>query len=78
MELFSLLDHTVMTTAYYLYSHHRLEQWSDSKKVGFLIYMFIEAGEAWVLAAMTRPCAAPIIMVVAVGVSCHHQLPTSC
>jgi len=63
MELFEILDHTAMTTASHHYIHHRLEQWSDAKKIDFLINMFIEAGEAWVLAAMTRPVAEHITMV---------------
>jgi len=75
VELFSLLDHTVMTTACHLYSRHRLEQWSDDKKIDFLIDMFSETGQAWVLAAMTRPGAEQITTVVAVGayLSTHMQ-----
>jgi len=45
MELFGLLDHTVMTTARHIYIRHRLEQWSDAKKIDFLIDMFGEAGQ---------------------------------
>jgi len=56
-----------LTTARYLYSLHCLEQWSDAKKIDFLINMFSEAGQAWVLAAMTRSGAALIITVAAVG-----------
>ena len=67
MELFEILDHTAMTTGSHHYIHHRLEQWSDAKKIDFLINMFIEAGEAWVLAAMTRPGAEHITTVAAAG-----------
>jgi len=76
MELFGLLDHTVMTTAPHLYSRHCLEQWSDAKKIDFLVDMFSEAGQAWVLADMTHPGAALIITVAAVGnYSSTHMIP---
>jgi len=67
VELFSLLDHTVMTTSTYRYIRHRLELWSDAKKIDFLIDIFSEAGEAWVLVAMTRPRAEQITTVAAAG-----------
>jgi len=67
VELLGLLDHTLMTTSSHHYSCHRLELWSDAKIIDFLIDMFSEAGEAWVLAAMTRPGAEHIITVAAAG-----------
>jgi hypothetical protein len=42
VELFSLLDHTVMATSRHGYIRHRLELWSDAKKIHFLINMFSE------------------------------------
>jgi len=63
VELFSLLDHTVMTTSTHCYILHHLELWSDAPKIDFLINMFSEAGEAWILAAMTRPGAEQITTV---------------
>jgi len=54
-----------MTTASHCYSRHRLGLWSDTKKVDFLIDMCSEAGQAWVLAAMTRPGAEQLTTVAA-------------
>jgi len=67
VELFGLLDKTIMTTSSHRYIRHRLELWSDAKKIDFLIDMFSEAGEAWVLVAMTRPGAEQITTVAAAG-----------
>ena len=44
MELFGLLDHTVMIMFCHLYSCHCLKQWSDTKKIDFLINMFSKEG----------------------------------
>jgi len=65
VEFFNLLDHIVMTTSAHHYSRHRLELWSDSKKIDFFIDMFSVARETWVLAAMTRPGTEQITTVTA-------------
>ena len=67
VELFGLLEHAVVTTARHIHSRHRLEQWSDVNKIDLLIDMLIKAGQDWVLATMTRPGAAHLITVTAVG-----------
>jgi len=67
VELFELLDHTVMTTSSHCYSRHRLELWSDAKKTDFLIDMFSEAGHPWVLAAMRLPGAEKFTTVATAG-----------
>ena len=74
VKFFSLLDHTVMTTSTHRYSRHRLELWSDAQKIEFLIDMFSEAGEAWVL-AMTRPGAEQITTVIAAGEYLSTHVP---
>jgi len=74
VELFELLDHTVMTTSSHRYSRHCLELWSDAKKIDFCINMFSEVGHPWVLAAMTRPGAEQITTVAAAGeYLCTHM-----
>jgi hypothetical protein len=75
VEFFNLLDHIVMTTSAHHYSRHRLELWSDSKKIDFFIDMFSVAGEAWVLAAMTRPGAEQITTVTAAGEYLSTHVP---
>ena len=75
MELFEILDHTAMTTASHLYIHHRLEKWTDAKKIDFLIDVFGEADEVWVLAALTRPGAEHITTVVAAGEYLSTHVP---
>jgi len=75
MELFEILDHTAMTTASHLYIRHRSEKWSDAKKIDFVIDMFIEANETWVLEAMTRPGAESITMIVAAGEYLSTHVP---
>jgi len=72
---FGLLDHTIMTTSSHRYIRHRLELWADAKKIDFLIDMFSEAGEACVLAAMTRPGAEQITTVVAAGEYLSTHVP---
>jgi len=75
VELFGLLDKTIMTTSSHSYIRHRLELWSDAKKIDFLIDMFSEAGEAWVLVAMTRPGAEQITTVAAAGEYLSTHVP---
>ena len=75
VELFSLLDHTVMTTSSHRYSRHCLELWSDAKKIDFLIDMFSDAGHPWVLVAMTRPGAEQITTAAAAGAYLSTQMP---
>ena len=75
VEFSSLLDHTVMTTSAHCYSRHRLELWPDAKKIDFFIDMFSVAGEAWVIAAMTRPGAEQITMVTAAGEYLSTHVP---
>jgi hypothetical protein len=75
VEFFSLLDHTIMTTFAHRYSRHHLELWSDAKKIDFFIDMFSVAGEAWVLAAMTRPGAEQITTVTAAGEYLSTHVP---
>ena len=75
MELFGILDHTVMTTSSHRYIRHRSELWSDAKKIDFLVDMFSEAGEAWMLAAMTRPGAEHITTVAAAGEYLSTHVP---
>jgi len=67
VEFFGLLDHNVMTTVNHRYICHCLELWPDAKKIDFLIDMFSETGEAWVLAAMMRLGAEQITMVAVAG-----------
>ena len=64
-----------MTTSSHRYIRHRLELWADAKKIDFLIDMFSEAGEACVLAAMTRPGAEQITTVVAAGEYLSTHVP---
>jgi hypothetical protein len=75
VKLFGLLDHTVMTTVNHCYIRHCLELWPDAKKIDFLIDMFSETGEAWVLAAMTRPGAEQITTVAAAGEYLSTHVP---
>jgi len=75
MQFFEILDHTAMTTASHLYIHHRSEQWSDAKKIDFAINMCIELNKTWVLAAMTRPGAENITMIVSVGKYLSTHVP---
>jgi len=75
MEFFGILDHTVMTTSSHRYIRHRSELWSDAKKIDFLVDMFSEAGEAWMLAAMTRPGAEHITTVAAAGEYLSTHVP---
>jgi len=75
VELFALLNHTVMTTSSHRYSRHRLELWSEARKVDFIIYMCYEAGQVWVLAALTRPGAEHITMVAGAGDYLSTHMP---
>jgi len=67
VEHFGLLDRT----ADHLYICHCLQEWSDTKKFDFLINMFSEAGQAWMLA----PGAAQIITVFVVGDYSSTHMP---
>jgi len=75
MELFEILDHTVMTTVSHLYIGNCSEQWSDAKKIDFAIHMFIEADQAWVLEALTRPGAENITRIVVAGEYLSTHVP---
>ena len=75
VEFSSLLDHTVMTTSAHRYSRHRLELWSDAKKIdsSLTCSAWLEK-QAWVLAAMTQQ----ITMVTAAGEYLGTHVPKDC
>jgi len=52
-----------------------LEQWSDIKKIDFLIDMFIEASQDWVLVAMMHLGAVHLITVTVMGDYLSAPLP---
>ena len=66
---------TVMTTSSHRYSSHHLELWSDARKIDFVIDMCCEAGQVWVLAALTRPGAEQIPTVAAAGDYLSTHMP---
>ena len=71
VEMFALLE----TTSGHCYSRHGLELRSDARKIDFIIDICCEAGQVWVLVALTRPRAEQITTVAAAGDYLSTHMP---